>query len=204
MPPAREGYTFHQGNIFWYSREGLPGPDLQPLIFHVPLYDEWMPGPEDAFTIMAGLVRPASRGTVRLASPDPEAAPLLDPGYLTCESDLHALTASLGQIREICRQPALAEWVAEELYPGPGVGTEAEIHDYLRRSATTYHHQAGSCKMGIDALAVVDPELRVHGTTGLRIADASIMPAVTSGNTAAPTSMIGERCADLVNASLVR
>jgi choline dehydrogenase len=204
LPPAREGYTFHQGNIFWHSREGLPGPDLQPLIFHVPLYEDWMPGPDDAFTIMAGLVRPASRGTVRLASPDPEAPPLLDPGYLTCESDLHALTASLGQIREICAQPALAEWVAEELYPGPGVSTEAEIHDYLRRSATTYHHQAGSCKMGIDALAVVDPELRVHGTTGLRIADASIMPAVTSGNTAAPTSMIGERCADLVTASLGR
>ena len=202
LPPARDGYTFHQGNIFWYSREGLPGPDLQPLVFHVPLYEDWMPGPDDAFTIMAGLVRPASRGTVRLASPDPEAPPLLDPGYLTCESDVSALTTSLKQIREISRQPALADWVAEELYPGPGTGTEEEIRGYLRRSATTYHHQAGSCKMGVDALAVVDPELRVHGTTGLRIADASIMPAVTSGNTAAPTSMIGERCADLIKASL--
>ena len=200
--PAREGYTFHQGNIFWHSREGLPGPDLQPLVFHVPLYDDWMPGPDDAFTIMAGLVRPASRGTVRLASADPDAAPLLDPGYLTCASDVRALTASLRQIRDIAARPALAEWVDEELYPRPGMSTDEEIHDYLRRSATTYHHQAGSCKMGVDAMAVVDPQLRVHGTTGLRIADASIMPTVTSGNTAAPTTMIGERCADLVKASL--
>ena len=203
LPPAREGYTFHQGNIFWYSREGLPGPDLQPLVFHVPLYEDWMPGPDDAFTIMAGLVRPASRGTVRLASADPDAAPLLDPGYLTCESDVRALTdLARADPRRSAAQPALADWVAEELYPGPGVATEEEIHDYLRRSATTYHHQAGSCKMGVDALAVVDPQLRVHGTTGLRIADASIMPTVTSGNTAAPTTMIGERCADLIKASL--
>ena len=202
LPPAREGYTFHQGNIFWHSREGLPGPDLQPLVFHVPLYEDWMPGPDDAFTIMAGLVRPASRGTVRLASADPDAAPLLDPGYLTCASDVRALTASLRQIRDIASRPALAEWVDQELYPGPGVSTDEEIHDYLRRSATTYHHQAGSCKMGVDAMAVVDPQLRVHGTTGLRVADASIMPTVTSGNTAAPTTMIGERCADLIKASL--
>jgi choline dehydrogenase len=202
MPEPLDGYTFHQGNIFWYSREGLPGPDLQPLVFHVPLYEDWMPGPEGAFTIMAGLVRPASRGTVRLASPDAHDAPVLDPRYLSAEADLEALVSCMGQVREISRRPAMREWVASELYPGPAVRSEDEVRDYLRRATTTYHHQAGTCKMGIDEQAVVDPRLRVHGTTGLRVADASIMPLVTSGNTAAPTAMIGERCAELVLAAL--
>ena len=202
LPPAREGYTFHQGNIFWHSREGLPGPDLQPLVFHVPLYDDWMPGPDDAFTIMAGLVRPASRGTVRLASADPDAAPLLDPGYLTCASDVRALTASLRQIRDIAAR-ARARRVGR---PGavPRPGCEHGRGD-PRLPASQRHDLSppgGSCKMGVDAMAVVDPQLRVHGTTGLRVADASIMPTVTSGNTAAPTTMIGERCADLIKASL--
>jgi choline dehydrogenase len=143
-------------------------------------------------------VRPASRGTVRLASADPHDAPVLDPRYLSAEADLEALVSCLGQVRDISRQPALREWVAGELYPGPGVSSEEDVRDYLRRATTTYHHQAGTCKMGIDERAVVDPRLRVHGITGLRVADASIMPLVTSGNTAAPTAMIGERCADLV------
>ena len=86
----------------------------------------------------------------------------------------------------------------EELYPGAGVRTREELRDYVRRNAITYHHQVGTCKMGVDQLAVVDPELRVRGVEGLRVADASVMPVVTSGNTHAPTVMIGERAADLV------
>jgi choline dehydrogenase len=103
--------------------------------------------------------------------------------------------------REIGGAPALQAWEAKELYPGPGVTSAAELRDYVRSTAITYHHQVGTCKMGIDADAVVDPELRVHGIDGLRVADASIMPAVTSGNTNAPSVMIGERVADFFSAT---
>jgi choline dehydrogenase len=89
-----------------------------------------------------------------------------------------------------------------ELYPGPGIGGGAELQRYVRRNAVTYHHQVGTCKMGTDDLAVVGPDLRVRGVDGLRVADASVMPEVTTGNTHAPSMMIGERAADLVTASL--
>jgi choline dehydrogenase len=100
------------------------------------------------------------------------------------------------------RTGPLQEWGAKELYPGPELETEQELREYICRTVLTYHHQVGTCKMGVDAEAVVDPELRVYGTTGLRVADASIMPSVTSGNTFAPAVMIGERAADLVRESL--
>ena len=96
---------------------------------------------------------------------------------------------------------ALADWGAAELYPGPAVRTADELREYVRRTVSTYHHQVGTCRMGIDALAVVDPELRVRGVAGLRVADASIMPAVTSGNTHAPAMLIGEKASDLLLAA---
>jgi choline dehydrogenase-like flavoprotein len=101
-------------------------------------------------------------------------------------------------VREISQADALAEWHGEELYPGPGVTTAAELRSYIRDTAITYHHQVGTCRMGVDDWAVVDPQLRVRGVERLRVADASVMPAVTAGNTHAPTTMIGERAADLV------
>ena len=147
---------------------------------------------------MGGAIRPVSRGSLRLASADPDAELLLDPAYLQSDDDLEALTAAVELCREIGRQPALSGWMREELYPGDGVRDDKELHEYIRRHAVTYHHQVGTCKMGVDELAVVDPDLRVHGFDGLRVADASVMPEVTSGNTHAPTVMIGERAADLV------
>jgi choline dehydrogenase len=101
-------------------------------------------------------------------------------------------------MREIEKAGALGEWLGEELYPGPDVTSRADIRAYIRQTATTYFHQVGTCRMGIDELAVVDPELRVHGVDGLRVADAAVMPVISSGNTHAPTTMIGERAADLV------
>jgi choline dehydrogenase len=163
-----------------------------------------MTGPEDAYTLLGGLVRVESRGELRLVSADPEVKPSLDPGCLSCEADLDALTASVALVREIARQPALAEWTAEELYPGPSVRTGAELRDYVRRTVVSYHHQVGTCRMGSDDRAVVDPELRVHGVDGLRVADASVMPFITSGNTNAPTLMIGEKAADLLLAAAAR
>jgi len=97
-------------------------------------------------------------------------------------------------VREIARQPALREWLDEELYPGTG----DDLAEYARNTAITYHHQVGTCRMGTDELAVVDPQLRVRGVEGLRVADASVMPTVVGGNTHAPVTMIGERAADLV------
>jgi choline dehydrogenase len=202
MPPLVPGTQAIHSHLFARSRPGLIGPDLQPLFFQLPAYLPGMAGPEDGFTLMAGLIRPASRGTLRLTSTDPEDPPLLDPGYLTQETDVDALEASLRLCREIAQAGALAGWRGEELYPGREVTSRAELRDYIRRTTITYHHQVGTCKMGIDADAVVDPELRVYGVSSLRVADASIMPAVTSGNTHAPATMIGERAADLVRGAL--
>src|SRR5262249_49345155 len=107
--------------------------------------------------------------------------------------------ASVEQCRSIGATNALrGEWGARELYPGPTVTDPAELRAYIRQTVTTYHHQTGTCKMGIDAGAVVDPRLRVYGIEGLRVADASIMPTVTTGNTNAPSMMIGERVSDFI------
>lgn len=187
-----------QSHFFWRSRFGLPAPDVQPIHFTTPRYEPWMEGPAHGFTLHAGLIRPKSRGTVRLASADPDDPPLIDPGYLSAAIDLETLVASIELNRDVAAQPALAEWNAGELYPGPAVRTRAQLRDYVRLALGSYHHQAGSCRMGVDDLAVVDPRLRVRGVDGLRIADASVMPAVTSGNTHAPTIMIGERAADMI------
>jgi choline dehydrogenase len=201
VPPALPGLTQLHSHLFWRSRSGLVGPDIQPLFFHLPMYLEGMEGPADGFTLMAGAIRPASRGSLRLASTDPAVPPLIDPAFLSCESDLETMVRAIELCREIALQDALSDWRGPELHPGPAV-TGAALRDYVRQTAITYHHQAGTCRMGVDALAVVDPELRVHGVDGLRVADASVMPTVTSGNTHAPVVMIGERAADLVLASL--
>jgi choline dehydrogenase len=202
VPPPLPGLQPLHSHLFAHSRPGLPGPDIQPLFFHLPLYLEGMEGPPDGYTLMAGAIRPASRGTLRLASADPSAPPLIDPAFLACDVDVDALVAAIELCREIGGQAALDGWRDRELYPGPGVGTRAELRDYARRTAITYHHQVGTCKMGVDDQAVVDPELRVRGVEGLRVADASVMPSVSSGNTHAPTLMIGERAADLVREAL--
>lgn len=202
LPPARTGATQHQAHLFWSSRDGYPAPDLQPLLFNIPLYPDGVTGPANAFTLLPGHVRPASRGSVRLAGADPDAPPAVDPGYLACAADVEALLAAVRLCREIAAQPAIAAWGAREIFPGPQVGDDDDVRRYIRENVITYHHQVGTCKMGVDELAVVDPELRVYGTGGLRVADASIMPAVTTGNTMAPVNMIGERAADLLARSL--
>ena len=202
VPPPLPGLQPLHSHLFAHSRPGLPGPDIQPLFFHLPLYLEGMEGPPDGYTLMAGAIRPASRGTLRLASADPSAPPLIDPAFLACDVDVDALVAAIELCREIGGQAALDGWRDRELYPGPGVQTRKELRDYVRGTAITYHHQVGTCKMGVDDQAVVDPQLRVRGVEGLRVADASVMPFVSSGNTHAPTLMIGERAADLVSQAL--
>jgi choline dehydrogenase len=148
---------------------------------------------------MGGIVSPQSRGSLTLADGDPHSEILIDLNALAEDADLLALEASVRQVREIGRAPALTEeWGAREIYPGPDVANDASLRDYVRRTAITYHHQVGTCKMGIDELAVVDPTLRVHGVEGLMVADASIMPRITTGNTNAPVIMIGEKAAEFL------
>ncbi len=189
-----------ESHLFWRTQPGMVAPDIQPIHFGAPLYEPWMEGPANGFSMLGGLVRPVSRGTLRLTSSDPQAELAIDPRALSCAADVDAVEAAVNLCREMGAAPALSEWGARELYPGPEVKTSAELRDYIRRTAITYHHQVGTCKMGTDEDAVVDPQLRVYGVEGLRVADASVMPTVTSGNTNAASLMIGERVAALVSA----
>lgn len=202
VPPTVSGTQPLHAHLFARSRPGLAVPDLQPLFWHIPLYFPGMSGPPDGFTLMSGLIRPAGRGSVTLRSADPADRPLVDPGFLACAADVDALERGVELCREIAASPAMSEWRGKELSPGPEVSSREAVREYIRETLTTYQHVVGTCKMGIDALAVVDPELRVYGVDGLRVADASIMPAVVSGNTHAATTMIAERAADLVAAGL--
>ncbi|MGO4253979.1 GMC family oxidoreductase [Paenarthrobacter sp. TAF1] len=173
-------------------------PDLQPLFLHLPYPTDGGAAPEHGYTIAPGIVRPRSRGTLRLASADPAAAPLVDPNILADEYDVEALVDAIILCREIGRQEAFAPFRKDEFTPGPGVQTRDQVRGFARQVAGTYHHQVGTCKMGVDDLSVVDPQLRVRGIEGLRVADASIIPFVPSGNTNAPSIMIGEKAAELI------
>ena len=186
-----------EAHLFAASDPGMPAPDLQPLMSHFPMPVEGYPQPAygDGYAIVAGLIRPLSRGRLWLRSADPAEHPAMDPRYLSEPADVRALLASLRLSREIGQARALKDWRAREIAPGPDVRTDEELVEYGMRNLITYHHQAGTCKMGIDSMAVTTPDLRVRGVPGLRVADASVMPSVTSGNTNAPTIMIAERCA---------
>jgi choline dehydrogenase len=195
--PPSPGLPACQSHSFLRTRPGLVVPDIQPLHFMMPMYEEWMEGPENGFTLMGGMVRPASRGRLRLSGPAPEDPLLLDPNILSCAADVESLVAAVELCRRMGETDALADWGVRQVYPGPEADRGA-LEEYVRKTAITYHHQVGTCKMGIDQDAVVDPRLRVHGVDGLRVADASIMPMVTTGNTNAPSVMIGERVSDFI------
>ncbi|GAB2887758.1 GMC family oxidoreductase [Nocardioides pacificus] len=150
-----------------------------------------------ALTVMSTLIYPKSRGTVRLANPDPRSAPLIDFNYLAEQSDRDVLVEGVEIIREIMRSAAFGDNVVSEMHPGKEYDARAMRAEVLNR-ATTVYHGVGSCRMGVDERAVVGPDLKVRGVEGLRVADASIMPSIIGGNTNAPSIMIGDKCADLV------
>jgi choline dehydrogenase len=195
-------------HLFWKSRPDLPVPDTQPIFFSVPMYSQNykpgdMSGPDNGFSLLGGLVRPLSRGEVTLSGPAPEDPIRIDLGALSEQQDVDALVASVRQCREIGRTESLAGWEPEEIYPGPDIADD-DLEQYVRESVVTYHHQVGTCKMGQDDMAVVDPgTFEVLGLTGVRIADASVMPLVPTGNTNAPTIMIAERAAAVLLDSTV-
>ncbi|MDO6479306.1 GMC family oxidoreductase [Shimia thalassica] len=143
-------------------------------------------------------LRPHSKGEVFLKSSDPMDDPGIDPKFLSDERDLQTLIKAAKKTRAIMEAPAMAKYKHKELFGVNDDTTDAEWEQHIRNRADTVYHPAGTCKMGIDEMAVVDPQLRVHGLEGLRVADASIMPNVVSGNTNAPSIMIGEKCADMI------
>ncbi|OBA69842.1 choline dehydrogenase [Mycobacterium sp. 1554424.7] len=203
---AKEPLTVGANNLLeaqLYARSsGWQGaaPNLQPLFIHVPYAADGCPVPEHGYTIAAGLVAPKARGTLRLVSADPSDPPLADPNVLADPDDLEALVDAVEICRDIGASAAFKPWRKGEVAPGSAAANRNALRDFVRRAVGTYHHQVGTCKMGAadDPNAVVKPDLRVRGVEGLRVADASIMPTITSGNTNAPAIMIGERAADLL------
>ncbi|WES62688.1 GMC family oxidoreductase N-terminal domain-containing protein [Microbacter sp. GSS18] len=191
-PPA-PGTSVTQSHHFWKSLPELEVPDTQPIHFSVPMFNDYLePIIDDGFSLMAGIVSPKSRGSVTLSGPGLDDELLIDPATMEDPEDVRSMVASVAKCRSIGRQPALAdEWGAVEVYPGTDVSDD-ELEDWVRRTVVTYHHQVGTCRMGVDDEAVVDPRLRVRGIDGLRVIDASIMPQVTTGNTNAPAVLIGE------------
>jgi choline dehydrogenase len=186
---------------FVRTRPGLPAPDLELLFAPVLFVDQGLsPPPGHGITLACILLQPRSRGRVTLASADPLAEPLIDPGYLTDPDgdDLRTLLDGVKLARKLLRTPAFDPWRCDEREPGPDTHTDADLHAHIRRLAQTLYHPVGTCRMGADPLAVVDAELRVHGLDGLRVADASVMPVITRGHTNAPAIMIGEKAARLI------
>ena len=151
-----------------------------------------------ALTVLPTLIYPRSRGTLRLASADPAAAPLINPGFLDEPDDRRHLLDGMKLVREIMSSAPLRPIVTGELHPGPAFATDAALDAELPERIHTVYHPVGTCRMGTDDRAVVDPMLRVRGLEGLRVADASIMPSITGGNTNAPSMMIGERAVEII------
>ncbi len=157
---------------------------------------------DHGFTIRIGPVNPSSRGSISLRSADPSEAPSIQPNYLSNSADCNTMIKAIRMLREIINQPAFADYRGHELAPGPGIETDDEIIEWLRETAMTTFHPVGTCKMGNDDMAVVDARLKVHGIKGLRVADASVMPIISSGNTHAPTVMIGEKLVEFIQAEI--
>lgn len=189
---------------FCKSRPDLASPDIQFHILPATMdvdklaQGKMMLESQPGLTIAPCQVRPESRGSIHVKSADATVYPTIIPNYLANSLDQEVAVASLKWARRIAEQPALARWVDHEMRPGPDFTTDEALLEYARAAGTTIYHPVGTCQMGRGPNAVVDPQLRVHGVSNLRVVDASIMPRLVSGNTNAPTIMIAERAADLI------
>jgi choline dehydrogenase len=186
--------------IFCRSREGLASPDLQ-LLFTPASYDQNRFGQleyKSGMTVAVCPTRPDSRGSVMAKSADPFEYPAIAPGYLTAESDLDVMLSGIKKVRHIFAQSPLAQHSLGETLPTEAVASDTDLIEFCRRGGTSLYHQVGTCRMGEDPGAVVDSRLRLRGLQGLRVVDASIMPTLTTGNTNAPSIMIGEKAAAMI------
>jgi choline dehydrogenase len=199
LPPRNAGC---EATYFWKSDSSLDTPDLQTAQGETP----WSTAetaarfdlPEFGWSLFGGVVRPKSRGHIRLTGPDPTDPVQIQPNMLSHPDDLKAAIAAVQLCREIGNSAALRPFTKREVMPGNLKG--AELEHFIRDAAATYWHQSGTAKMGQDAMSVVDGELKVYGIEHLRIADGSIMPRITTGNTMAPCVIIGERAAQILKA----
>lgn len=204
LPP--EVINYWEVGIFDCTEPGLPAPDLMMhlgvTVFDMQTKPAGYPTAECGFALTPNVARARSQGTVRLRSSNPADPPRIDFRYFTDPEgyDERVMVAGVKRAREIAAQPALRLWIACELTPGPAVTSDADISAYVRATANTVYHPAGTCKMGADddPLAVLDPQLRVRGLAGLRVADASVFPTMIGVNPNITVMMIGERCADFV------
>jgi choline dehydrogenase len=203
------GRTVFDAMGFLRSSRARPGvPDMQihclPWSYPSPNQDRPVRPTVDkrpALTVMPTLIYPKSRGEMRLVSADPNAAPHIDPHFLEDSDDRRLLLEGITMVRDIMAGSALSGVVTGELHPGADFASAGAMAAELPNRVHTVYHPVGTCRMGTDERAVVDPELRVRGIAGLRVADAAIMPSITGGNTNAPSMMIGERCAELLRAT---
>lgn len=184
---------------FVRTNPNLPMPDLQ---YHFsPSSRAELADPvmyPNAFIIWPGLLLPDSRGYIELRSSNPHDYPIIQPNYLSEDSDVDILLYGVHQARQIAQAQAFKPFIDQVILPHPTMERDDELREYIRETATTIYHPVGTCQMGVDPLAVVDPQLKVYGVEGLRVADASIMPTIINGNTNAPAIMIGEKAADLI------
>ncbi|MEA2876210.1 MAG: choline dehydrogenase [Hyphomicrobiales bacterium] len=184
---------------FFKTDPAMATPDVQ---FHFILFSADAVGqklhPWPGFLASVCQLRPESRGFVRIKSADPSQAPAIQPRYMTAQADRDCMVAGMQLLRRVMGQPAIRRTIDAELTPGPKVASDAELLDFARAKGTTVFHPTSTCRMGSDVTAVVDERLRVHGFAGLRVADASIMPTVVSGNTNAACVMIGEKASDMI------
>ncbi|QPC86241.1 choline dehydrogenase [Mesorhizobium sp. NBSH29] len=199
------------GGVVAFLKSGpeRPLPDVQLLFTAAPLaawpYFPPFKAPfEDGFATRIVATQPESRGTLKLASGDPMAAPLIHQNFLASPKDWESLRAGFRVARALAAQPAMEPFIKAEFFPGPTCQTDAEIDEHIRNTSITVHHPAGTCRMGIDNASVVDPQLNVRGVAGLRVVDASVMPDLVCGNINAAVIMIAEKAADLVASSRQR
>ena len=195
----------NQGGCFMRALQGADGkpeaktPDIQ---FHVATLSADMAGgkvhPYSGFTMSVCQLRPESRGHVRIRSTDPFEPPEMQPNYLSTELDRRTTVAGMKAARAIAASGAMKPYVLREVKPGPGATTDPDLLEFCRNNGATIFHPTGTCRMGVDRLAVVDPRLRVIGTTGLRVVDCSVMPTLVSGNTNAPAVMLAEKAVDMI------
>ncbi|WP_260927594.1 GMC family oxidoreductase [Novosphingobium sp. 9] len=197
VPPTN--YNHSEVYMWWKSTPDQPAPDINALYVSVPFATKELKLQQThGYAILCGVMRPKSRGAVTITSADPRANPVIDPNYLQSGQDLIALKAATNLAREIGNSDAYKDIRKSELMPAAAVDSPEAYRDFLQKSVSTYFHPVGTAKMGTDAESVVDPQLRVYGIEGLRVADASVMPTITTGNTNAPSILIGWRGARMI------
>ena len=195
---------YNNGEMYAAIRSELAGayPDLHLFPILLPLAPTSLRPPETGFALVAAVMAPDSRGSVRLATADPLAAPVIDQGFLTEGRDLDRLEAGVAIARRAAAGDAFDAIRKAEIWPGPDVDTSAGVRGYIRRGIESYYHPVGTCRLGLDTDAVVDLQLRVRGVAGLRIADASVIPTIPNANPNATVLGIAERAADMISSGV--